>query len=345
MTDTSITYKQAGVDTEAGRDFVRNIKSRVESTYDSRVLNGLGGFSALYDVSFLKDYKKPILLSGADGVGTKLELARLLDKHDTVGIDLVAMCANDILVSGGKPLFFLDYISCGKLDQAKMAAIVSGIITGCQQAQASLVGGETAEHPGVMAADEYDLAGFIVGVVEKEKMIQGDSIRPGDCIIGLASTGPHSNGFSLLRRLYLPQGKLPTATEEQEFIRQYLLQPTQIYTEIVHKSMETFAIKGMVHITGGGFFENIPRVLPAGCAAEVTVQSIEMPYVFEKIIRDHNIQQEEMYATFNMGVGYIMIVEEKQREAILAFLQKNGQPAYTIGQVIEKSSQSVILKE
>ncbi|MCW7459787.1 phosphoribosylformylglycinamidine cyclo-ligase [Leptospira bandrabouensis] len=324
-----VTYKEAGVDTEKGQEFVKRIKTNVASTHNKNVLGGLGGFAACYDVSFLKSYQEPILLSGTDGVGTKLQIARLLDIHDTVGIDLVAMCVNDILVNGGKPLFFQDYIACGKLFLPRMEAIVSGIVNGCKLADCSLVGGETAEHPGVMPDDEYDLAGFVVGVVEKQKMIDGRTIKPGDSIIGLGSSGPHSNGFSLIRKLLLKDGKLPTGSAEVEFLRDHVFKPTKIYVKTILSIIEKFSIKGMVHITGGGFYENIPRVLPTGFGAEIDF--LPESYVFSKLEKDHSLDRNDMYGTFNMGIGYILVVDPSHVDVIMSELKILGEDAYLIG--------------
>lgn len=324
-----VTYKEAGVDTEKGQEFVKRIKTNVASTHNKNVLGGLGGFAACYDISFLKSYQEPILLSGTDGVGTKLQIARLLDIHDTVGIDLVAMCVNDILVNGGKPLFFQDYIACGKLFLPRMEAIVSGIVNGCKLADCSLVGGETAEHPGVMPDDEYDLAGFVVGVVEKQKMIDGRTIKTGDSIIGLGSSGPHSNGFSLIRKLLLKDGKLPTGSAEVEFLRDHVFKPTKIYVKTILSIIEKFSIKGMVHITGGGFYENIPRVLPTGFGAEIDF--LPESYVFSKLEKDHSLDRNDMYGTFNMGIGYILVVDPSHVDVIMSELKILGEDAYLIG--------------
>ncbi|PJZ44706.1 phosphoribosylformylglycinamidine cyclo-ligase [Leptospira brenneri] len=331
MSDSNkVTYKDAGVDTEKGQEFVKRIKTNVASTHNKNVLGGLGGFAACYDVSFLKSYQEPILLSGTDGVGTKLQIARLLDIHDSVGIDLVAMCVNDILVNGGKPLFFQDYIACGKLFLPRMEAIVSGIVKGCSLADCALVGGETAEHPGVMPDDEYDLAGFVVGVVEKQKMIDGKTIKAGDSIIGLGSSGPHSNGFSLIRRLLIGDGKLPSSSAELEFLKDHVFKPTKIYVKTILSLIEKFSIKGMVHITGGGFYENIPRVLPKGIGAEIN--QLPESYVFSKLEKDHSLDRHDMYGTFNMGIGYILVVDSKSVDSVLSELQSLGESAYLIGQ-------------
>ncbi|MCP5499024.1 MAG: phosphoribosylformylglycinamidine cyclo-ligase [Leptospiraceae bacterium] len=327
------TYKDAGVDTEAGREFVSSIKDVVKSTYSKNVLAGIGGFSAAFDVSFLKDYKNPVLLSGTDGVGTKLELARLLGKHDTVGIDLVAMCANDILVNGGKPLFFLDYMSCGKLEISKMNQIVRGIAKGCELAGASLIGGETAEHPGIMKADEYDLAGFVVGAVEKEDIIDGNSIETGDVLLALSSSGPHSNGFSLLRKLYLSDGQLPKSETELSFIRDFLMQPTKIYVKPILNVLSQHKVKGMVHITGGGFYENIPRVFKKDFTARIELKKLPPSYVFDKIQTDKGLDSREMFSTFNMGTGFLLVVSKNDADSIMESLKREGEEAYLIGEI------------
>ncbi|MCW7461866.1 phosphoribosylformylglycinamidine cyclo-ligase [Leptospira limi] len=334
-----VTYKDAGVDTEKGQEFVKRIKSNVATTHNKNVLGGLGGFAACYDVSFLKSYKEPILLSGTDGVGTKLQLARLLGIHDTVGIDLVAMCVNDILVNGGKPLFFQDYIACGKLHLPTMEGIVSGIVKGCKLAECALVGGETAEHPGVMPDEEYDLAGFVVGVVEKDKMIDGKSIKPGDTIIGLSSSGPHSNGFSLLRRLLLKESKLPSSESELTFIKDHVFVPTNIYVKSILSLIEKVSVKGMVHITGGGFYENIPRVLPNGIGAEIN--SLPESYVFSKLKKDHSLDLNDMYGTFNMGIGYILVVENGLVDTAMNELDQLGEKAFVIGKTNDSGKISI----
>ncbi|XDD43545.1 phosphoribosylformylglycinamidine cyclo-ligase [Leptospira sp. WS60.C2] len=334
-----VTYKDAGVDTEKGQEFVKRIKANVASTHNQNVLGGLGGFAACYDVSFLKSYQEPILLSGTDGVGTKLQLARLLGIHNTVGIDLVAMCVNDILVNGGKPLFFQDYIACGKLHLPTMESIVSGIVKGCNLANCALVGGETAEHPGVMPDEEYDLAGFVVGAVEKSKMIDGRSILPGDTIIGLASSGPHSNGFSLIRRLLLKEGKLPSSQDEIQFIRDHIFVPTNIYVKSIISLIEKVNIKGMVHITGGGFYENIPRVLPNGIGAEIS--SLPESYVFSKLEKDHSLDRNDMYGTFNMGIGYILVVDSRAVDTTMNELKTLGEISYVIGKTNDSGKISI----
>lgn len=337
MNTKPLTYKDSGVDTEKGQVFVQNIKRKVQETFDKNVLGGLGGFAASYDVSFLKDYKHPIMLSGTDGVGTKLEIARLLDFHSTVGIDLVAMCVNDLLVVGGKTLFFQDYISCGALNLPRMEAIVSGIVEGCKLANASLVGGETAEHPGLMEKDEYDLAGFAVGVVEKDEMITGSDIRPGDIVIGIESSGPHSNGFSLLRRLLLKEGKLPNSQIEIDFIRNFAMKPTTIYVPYIMELLNSVRPKGMVHITGGGFPENIPRVLKNGQGIELSKKLFPSNEFFSKLQKEHKLEDETMYSTFNMGVGFVIIVDKKDSEATLHSMKKQGLKSTIIGSVTSKN--------
>jgi phosphoribosylformylglycinamidine cyclo-ligase len=343
MSNEPINYKQAGVDTYAGQDFVQRIKSNVHSTHSPKVLGGLGGFAAAYDVSFLKNYKNPILLSGTDGVGTKLELARLLNHHDTIGIDLVAMCVNDLLVTGAEPLFFLDYISCGKLDIPKMESIISGIVKGCKLCGASLVGGETAEHPGIMKEDEYDLAGFAVGVVEKDEIIDGRTIAQGDSIIGLESSGPHSNGYSLLRKMYLKNGReLPEDPNDLEFIKNHLLKPTRIYVETIQKLIKKVPIKGMVHITGGGFHENIPRVLPSHLDAEIHLENMPSSFVFSKITVDSKLSNDQLYSTFNMGIGFVLVVSQEETQNALDNLQILGESAHLLGKIVDGSKKVLL---
>ncbi len=334
------SYKSAGVDTEKGQEFVKRIKENVATTHSKNVLGGLGGFAACYDVSFLKEYRQPILLSGTDGVGTKLEIARLLDKHDTIGIDLVAMCVNDILVNGGKSLFFQDYIACGKLNVQKMEQIVSGIVEGCKQADCSLVGGETAEHPGVMREDEYDLAGFVVGVVEKDQMIDGSGIQLGDRIIGLKSSGLHSNGFSLIRKLLLVDGKLPSSGIE--FIQNHVFVPTRIYVKSILALLENHKVKGMVHITGGGYHENIPRVLPKGMGAKIVTNRIPVLEVYSKLQKDYKLDKEDMYSTFNMGVGFVLVVADKDMDSIIQALNGLGEDAFHLGDVTDSGKIQIV---
>ncbi|TGK04778.1 phosphoribosylformylglycinamidine cyclo-ligase [Leptospira semungkisensis] len=342
--EDNISYKAAGVDTEAGQEFVKKIKQNVESTHGPRVLGGLGGFSGAFDVSFLKNYKNPILLSGTDGVGTKVELARLFDIHDTIGIDLVAMCVNDILVSGGEPLFFLDYIACGKLNPAKMERIVAGIVKGCRLSGAALLGGETAEHPGTMEPDEYDLGGFVVGAVEKEDLIDGSKILPGDIVLGLESSGPHSNGFSLIRKLYLVEGrKLPEKQETIDFLREFALRPTRIYVQSILNLLKKAEVKGMVHVTGGGFYENIPRVLPDSAAVELKRDSLPENPFFVRLKKDFpSLSETELYSTFNMGIGYIVVVSPEFESEATKALEEKGESVRKIGVIRERKKESVL---
>ncbi|MCC5815683.1 MAG: phosphoribosylformylglycinamidine cyclo-ligase [Leptospira sp.] len=334
MEDKTISYKDSGVDTEKGAEFVNNIKKMVHSTHNKNVLGGLGGFAAAFDVSFLKDYREPVLLSGTDGVGTKLELARLLNHHTTVGIDLVAMCVNDLLVMGGKPLFFQDYISCGKLNLEKMEAIVSGIVEGCKQSDASLVGGETAEHPGIMHDDEYDLAGFVVGVVEKEQMIDGRMVKQGDRLIGLESSGPHSNGFSLIRKLFLDgKRELPSSPEMIQVLREYAMKPTIIYVPYILELLGKVPVHGMVHITGGGFQENIPRILRNNLSAVIESQNFPILPFFDFMLKEFSVKKEDLYSTFNMGIGYVVVVDPSYVDQTIQELKKTGINSYEIGEI------------
>jgi phosphoribosylformylglycinamidine cyclo-ligase len=336
MEDNTISYKDSGVDTEKGAEFVNNIKKMVHSTHNKNVMGGLGGFAAAFDVSFLKDYREPVLLSGTDGVGTKLELARLLNHHTTVGIDLVAMCVNDLLVMGGQPLFFQDYISCGKLNLEKMESIVSGIVEGCKQSGASLVGGETAEHPGIMHDDEYDLAGFVVGVVEKERMIDGRLVREGDRLIGLESSGPHSNGFSLIRKLFLDgKRELPDSSEMIQVLREYAMKPTIIYVPYILELLGKVPIHGMIHITGGGFQENIPRILRDNLCAEIDTSNFPKLPFYEYMLKEFSLKKENLYSTFNMGIGYVVVVDSNYADKTIDELQKTGINAFDIGVIKE----------
>jgi len=329
----SEAYARAGVSTATGARFVSTIKDRVQSTYNlgpGRVLSTLRGFAGLYDLSFLKDYEEPVLVSGTDGVGTKLQLARLFNQHHTIGVDLVAMCANDVLVTGGLPLYFLDYIACGSLEVDRMAEIIDGIVRGCTLAGAALLGGETAEHPGVMAADDYDLAGFMVGVVEKRGLLHGADVAAGDLLLGLPSSGIHSNGLSLLRRLYLGEASGAPAEwlerlseDDRVFLRdEILLRPTEIYEGRIRPLLQAQGrgghrhVKAMAHITGGGFFENIPRVLPAGLRAAIDVQSWPRAELFERIRARGNLSWLEMFHVFNMGIGMVLVVDRESRTIV-----------------------------
>nr|WP_255654883.1 phosphoribosylformylglycinamidine cyclo-ligase [Cohnella sp. REN36] len=336
----SEAYKQAGVDIAAGNEAVERMKKHVKRTFRPEVLTGLGGFGGLFGLNKDK-YEEPVLVSGTDGVGTKLKLAFQMDKHDTIGIDAVAMCVNDVVVTGAEPLFFLDYLACGQLVPEKIEAIVKGVADGCEQAGCALIGGETAEMPGMYQDGEYDIAGFTVGIVDKPKAIDGSSIAPGDAVIGLGSSGVHSNGFSLVRRLLLEQqgyglaDKLPEL--EGKTLGEVLIEPTRIYVKSVLKLLEHVRVKGMAHITGGGFIENIPRVLPEGVNVDIERGSWPVQPVFGLMQRDGSISDRDMYTTFNMGIGMVLVVPAEQAEQALALAKENGEAAYLIGRVTEGS--------
>ncbi len=327
-------YKKAGVDIEAGYKSVELMKKYVKETMRPEVLGGIGGFSGAFSLSAVKDMEKPTLVSGTDGVGTKIKLAFLLDKHDTVGIDCVAMCVNDIVCAGAEPLFFLDYIACGRNYPEKIAAIVKGVAEGCKQSGCALIGGETAEHPGLMPEDEYDLAGFAVGVVDEKDLITGENIKPGDTLIGIASTGVHSNGFSLVRKVFdMTEESLNTYYDELgKTLGEALLAPTRIYVKALKSVKEAgVTIKGCSHITGGGFYENIPRMLPDGIHARVEKDSYEIPAIFKLLQKTGNLEEKMMYNTYNMGLGMMLAVDAKDTEKTLAALQAAGEKAYVVG--------------
>ena len=329
-------YKKAGVDIEAGYKSVELMKDAVKSTLRPEVLGGIGGFSGAFSLAKIKEMEEPILLSGTDGCGTKVKLAFIMDKHDTIGIDAVAMCVNDVACAGGEPLFFLDYIACGKNYPEKIATIVGGVAEGCRQSECALIGGETAEHPGLMPADEYDLAGFAVGVVEKKDLITGENIKPGDTLIGIASSGVHSNGFSLVRSVF-------TITEESlntyydslgTTLGEALLAPTKIYVKTM-KSIKNAGVKvkGCSHITGGGFYENIPRMLPDGVRAVVKKDSYKIPPIFEMLQKDGDIEETMMYNTFNMGLGMVLAVDPADVDKTLEAIKAAGEEGYVVGSV------------
>ena len=333
----SEAYKQAGVDIAAGNEAVERMKKHVKKTFRPEVLTELGGFGGLFGLDKSK-YEEPVLVSGTDGVGTKLKLAFAMDKHDTIGIDAVAMCVNDIIVQGAEPLFFLDYLAVGKLVPEKVEAIVKGISDGCVQSACALIGGETAEMPGMYSDGEYDIAGFVVGVVDKKKIIDGSTIQPGDVVLGLGSSGVHSNGFSLVRRLLLEQKgyKLDQHLEELGGqLGHVLLEPTKIYVKTILKMIETVGVKGMAHITGGGFLENIPRVLPAGVNVEIEYGSWPILPIFELMQRDGGISNNDMFRTFNMGIGMVIIVPAEQADEALRIANEFGEKAYRLGIVTE----------
>ena len=330
MSNKPLTYKDAGVDIDAGNALVERIKPLVRKTRRPEVLAGIGGFGGLFALSPGK-FEEPVLVSGTDGVGTKLMLAQQIGKHDTIGIDLVAMCVNDVLVQGAEPLFFLDYFACGVLDNDVAADVVKGIADGCLQAGAALIGGETAEMPDMYPPDEYDLAGFTVGVVERSKMIDGSDITDGDAIIGLASSGPHSNGYSLIRKVLDRQ---PDARIGTSLAVEMLLEPTKIYVKPILALMEQVAVKGLAHITGGGITENIPRVLPEGLDAEIATSTWEQGPVFEFLQEQGLIATDEMRRTFNCGVGMVVVVDEAAADGAIELLRQHGENAWRIGRIV-----------
>lgn len=329
-------YKKAGVDIEAGYKSVELMKEHVKGTMRPEVLGGLGGFSGAFSMEAVKGMEKPVLLSGTDGVGTKIKLAFILDKHDTVGIDCVAMCVNDVACAGGEPLFFLDYIACGKNHPEKIAAIVKGVAEGCKQAGAALIGGETAEHPGLMPEDEYDLAGFAVGVADEKDLITGEEIKEGDILIGIASSGVHSNGFSLVRKVFdMTRESLDTYYDELgATLGETLLTPTRIYVKSLKALKDAgVVVKGCSHITGGGFYENIPRMLPEGRRAVVRKDSYPVPAIFRLIQKKGDIEEKMMYNTYNMGLGMVLAVDAGQSPKALEILKAAGEQAWIVGNV------------
>ena len=329
-------YKKAGVDIEAGYKSVELMKKHIKKTMREEVLGEIGGFAGAFDLSKIKNMDEPVLLSGTDGCGTKVKLAFLMDKHDTIGIDAVAMCVNDIACSGGEPLFFLDYIACGKNYPEKIAAIVSGVAEGCRESGAALVGGETAEHPGLMPEDEYDLAGFAVGVVDKKELITGADIKAGDKLIGIASSGVHSNGFSLVRKVFeMTKESLDTYYDELgKTLGEALIEPTRIYVKALKSIKDNgIRVKGCSHITGGGFYENIPRMLPDGVKAVIDKNSYEVPAIFKLLASKGNIEEKMMYNTYNMGIGMVVAVSPSDVEKTLSAIEAAGDKAYVIGEV------------
>lgn len=328
----SLSYRDAGVDIDAGDQLVENIKPFAKRTMRPEVLGDLGGFGALVEIS--KKYRNPVLVSGTDGVGTKLKLAFDWDKHDTVGIDLVAMSVNDILVQGAEPLFFLDYFACGKLDVARATDVVKGIAQGCEESGCALIGGETAEMPGMYPEGEYDLAGFAVGVVEKDQVINGRNIVPGDVVLGLASNGAHSNGYSLVRKIIeRDQPDLDAPFDGDTTLRQAIIAPTRLYVKPILAALKQFTIKGMAHITGGGITENVPRVLPENTVAQINAQAWALPKLFQWLQQAGNVEAQEMYRTFNCGIGMVVIVAEEDAEAVQAFLAEQGETVYRLGEI------------
>ena len=332
----SESYKAAGVDVTAGYESVELMKEHVKRTVIPGVVSGIGGFGGLFQPD-LAGMKEPVLVSGTDGVGTKLVAAMLLDRHDTIGIDCVAMCVNDVVCCGAKPLFFLDYIACGKNYPEKIAQIVKGVADGCVQSGCALIGGETAEHPGVMPEEEYDLAGFTVGVVDKEKIIDGSNMVPGDVLVGVASSGVHSNGFSLVRKVFgLNREKLETYYEELGCtLGDALLTPTRLYVKPALAAIEAADVKAISHITGGGFYENIPRMLKAGCSAKIDRKAVPVLPIFDLIAKTGSIPERDMFNTFNMGVGMCLAVSRETADAAIAALNAAGERAFVLGEVVE----------
>ena len=334
----SESYKAAGVDITAGYRSVELMKQYVSRTMNEHCIGGLGGFGGLFELD-CTGMEHPVLISGTDGVGTKLRVAQYLNKHDTIGIDCVAMCVNDVICAGAKPLVFLDYIACGKNIPEKIAEIVKGVAEGCVQAGCSLVGGETAEHPGMMPEEEYDLAGFTVGVVDKSKILDNSTMQPGDVILALPSTGVHSNGFSLVRKVFgiddHPEVLDKTFAGLDKPLGEALLAPTKIYVKPVLALMEQVNVKGVSHITGGGFYENIPRSLKKGCAARIAKADVRTPALFDVLAREGNVPERDMFNTFNMGVGMTLVVAAEDADKALAVLHDQGEDAYRLGVIVE----------
>ena len=329
-------YKNSGVDIEAGYKSVELMKKYVQGTMRPEVLTGLGGFSGAFSMEKFKNMEKPTLVSGTDGVGTKLKLAFLMDKHDTIGIDCVAMCVNDIACAGGEPLFFLDYIACGKNYPEKIAAIVSGVAEGCKQSDAALIGGETAEHPGLMPEDEYDLAGFAVGVVDEKDIITGADVKAGDVLIGMASSGVHSNGFSLVRKIFeMTKESLDTYYDELgKTLGEALLAPTRIYVKALRSVKEAgVRIKACSHITGGGFYENVPRMLPEGKQAVIRKDSYEVPSIFKLMAKKGQVEEKMMYNTYNMGIGMVLAVDPADVDKTMEAIKAAGETPYVVGEI------------
>lgn len=329
-------YKKAGVDIEAGYKSVELMKEHVKSTMRPEVLGGIGGFSGAFSMAAIKDMEDPVLLSGTDGCGTKVKLAFLMDKHDTIGIDCVAMCVNDVACAGGEPLFFLDYIACGKNYPEKIAAIVSGVAEGCKQSDAALIGGETAEHPGLMPEDEYDLAGFAVGVVDEKDIITGADVKAGDVLIGMASSGVHSNGFSLVRKIFeMTKESLDTYYDELgKTLGEALLAPTRIYVKALRSVKEAgVRIKACSHITGGGFYENVPRMLPEGKQAVIRKDSYEVPAIFKLMAKKGQVEEKMMYNTYNMGLGMVLAVDPADVDKTMEAIKAAGETPYVVGEI------------
>ncbi|HIU96409.1 MAG TPA: phosphoribosylformylglycinamidine cyclo-ligase [Candidatus Copromorpha excrementipullorum] len=340
-----LTYKDAGVDTKEGERAVSLMKEHVKKTFNENVLTGLGSFGSLFSLD-VAGMKQPVLVSGTDGVGTKLKIAFMMNKHDTVGIDCVAMCVNDVLCQGAKPLFFLDYIATGKVRAEKIADIVKGIADGCSQSGSALVGGETAEMPDFYGEGEYDMAGFSVGIVDKERIITGERIAAGDRIIGIPSSGIHSNGYSLVRKVFFEKMKMGVdeyVDELGQTLGEALLTPTKIYANACGAVLPKFDVKGIVHITGGGFFENIPRILPDDTAAVIDTDAWQIPPIFTYIEKCGNIDRKEMFSTYNMGIGMMMVVDADDAAGVVEALKAAGENAAVIGEIRQRTDDSVVL--
>lgn len=333
-----LTYRASGVDIDEGNRAVNLIKDKIKGTYDKNVIGDLGNFSGLYSLKDFINMDEPVLLSSTDGVGTKLKLAQMMDIHNTVGIDLVAMCVNDLICQGAKPLFFLDYIATGKLIPEKIDDIVSGIVEGCKMAECALIGGETAEMPGMYSEDDYDLAGFSVGIADKSKIISGQDVNSGDTLVGISSSGIHSNGYSFIRKIFLEEYKyeLTDYIEELEMtLGEALLIPTKIYVKLVMDLIKKYELKAIAHITGGGVIENIPRVIPNGLGIDIEKNSWEKPAIFKMIEKFNAIDEVELHKSFNMGIGLAMVVDSDKAEEIVRYLNESEKQAYIIGKVVD----------
>ena len=333
-----LTYKQSGVDIDEGNRAVDLIKGKIKTTYDNNVIGDLGNFSGLYSLKDFTNMTEPVLLSSTDGVGTKLKLAQMMDKHDTVGIDLVAMCVNDLICQGAKPLFFLDYIATGKLVAEQVEQIVSGIVEGCKMAGCALVGGETAEMPGMYSEDEYDLAGFSVGIADREKIVSGKDVKVGDTLIGIASSGVHSNGFSFVRKIFLEKYGYILEQHIEELgmsLGEALLTPTKIYVKLVLDLIAKYELKAIAHITGGGVIENITRVIPKGLGIDINKNSWEKPAIFKMIESFNAVDERELHKSFNMGVGLVLIVDKENANEIVDYINTTDEKAYIIGEVVD----------
>jgi len=332
----SITYKDSGVDIAAGNELIDKIKPHAKSTFRNEVLGGLGGFGSMFEIP--KHISNPVLVSGTDGVGTKLKLAFELNQHDTIGQDLVAMCANDIIVQGAEPLFFLDYFACGKLNTEITERVIKGISDGCKLANCSLVGGETAEMPGMYKGNEYDLAGFCVGAVDKEKIIDGSNVNDGDILLGISSSGAHSNGYSLIRKIISEKRADLNSSFDNKTLGEVLMQPTKIYTKSLLALLKVEKIHAMAHITGGGLIENIPRVIPNDLKAVINKNAWEMPHLFEWIKSEANLSEDELFKTFNCGIGMVLIIKQQSKDKIINSLKNSKEEVYEIGKIIKKDT-------